>query len=123
MHWELLTMPFYRAWPTLAAAFKMRVNLGRIIRSHAVMGGRLARRLIPEGIRPIGYLTQLTRRRTGCRVLHGPFKGMKYGRDAIGSAYIPKLVGIYERELTKIINMICERPPELIVDVGAAEGY
>jgi hypothetical protein len=43
--------------------------------------------------------------------------------DSIGSAYIPKLLGIYESELAEEVESICSRKPDLIVDIGAAEGY
>jgi hypothetical protein len=42
---------------------------------------------------------------------------------AIGSAYIPKLLGIYERELNSVIEKACRLGLDLIVDLGAAEGY
>jgi len=81
------------------------------------------RRLIPERFRPIGYLTHLARKRTGLTVIAGQFTGMKYGSESQGSAYIPKLLGIYERELSSQVAEIVSRHPRLIVDLGAAEGY
>jgi len=83
----------------------------------------LIRRLVPERYRPIGYLTHLVRQRTGCRVRLGPFAGMRYVSNSIGSAYVPKLLGIYERELAQVMEQACARQPPLIVDIGAAEGY
>jgi hypothetical protein len=83
----------------------------------------LIREILPESYRPIGYLTHLTQRRTGLRIRSGPFTGMRYGPAAAGSAYIPKLLGIYERELASIIEQVCSRLPGWIVDIGAAEGY
>ena len=83
----------------------------------------MIRRMIPERFRPIGYLTQLARLRTGCTVKQGPFAGMRYVQVSQGSAYIPKLLGIYERELTPQVEILIARQPRLIVDVGAAEGY
>ena len=83
----------------------------------------MLRRCVPERYRPIGYLTALVRQRTGDRVRCGPFAGMHYPDRAIHSAYLPKLLGSYERELTAVIEEVCARSPELIVDVGAAEGY
>jgi len=62
------------------------------------------RKAVPGQFRPITYLTSLTRRRTGCRVHAGPFKGMRYGLISVGSAYIPKLLGTYERELAILIE-------------------
>jgi len=81
------------------------------------------KRLVPEQYRPIGYLLHLTRRRTGQCVRSGPFVGMRYAADSVGSAYIPKLLGIYETELTAEVENICRHRPGLIVDIGAAEGY
>jgi hypothetical protein len=83
----------------------------------------LARKLIPEGFRPIGYLTELTRQRCDLRVQSGPFQGMRYIERATGSAYIPKLLGIYERELHLIVEQACGLGFSLIIDIGAAEGY
>ncbi len=87
------------------------------------MLARVIRKIIPEHYRPIGYLTSLTRERTQCRVYSGPFTGMRYGPTAVGSAYIPKLLGTYERELAPLIEQACSQSPRWIVDIGAAEGY
>lgn len=84
---------------------------------------KILRALIPQRLRPIGYLTSLTRERTGCAVRQGPFAGMAYVKVSQGSAYIPKLLGIYERELAPQVEALVGRNPRLIVDVGAAEGY
>jgi len=83
----------------------------------------IARKLIPERFRPIGYLGQLTRERCDRRVRSGPFLGMRYIDNSVGSAYIPKLLGIYERELHRVIESACNAGFSLIVDIGAAEGY
>jgi hypothetical protein len=37
--------------------------------------------------------------RYGCRVLDGPFAGMAYVAEAVGLAFVPKLLGAYERGL------------------------
>jgi hypothetical protein len=87
------------------------------------MIAKLIRKLIPSRFRPIGYLTHLTQVKTSMRVLDGPFKELKYVEHAQGSAYIPKLLGIYERELVNQVNAIVLRNPSRIIDIGAAEGY
>ena len=87
------------------------------------MNASLIRRIVPERYRPIGYLTHLVRQRTDCKVRLGPFAGMRYVSNSIGGAYLPKLLGIYERELTQVMEAACARQPRLIVDIGAAEGY
>lgn len=57
------------------------------------------------------------------RILGGPFAGMRYIRRATGSAYLPKLVGTYEMEVVPVLAEIFRHPPDLIIDIGAAEGY
>lgn len=87
------------------------------------MIARFIRRVVPARFRPIGYLTHLVRERTGCQVRQGPFANMRYVHDSIGSAYLPKLLGLYEQELALCVEAISQRRPELIVDIGAGEGY
>jgi hypothetical protein len=87
------------------------------------MIAKLIRSIVPERLRPIGYLIHLARVRTECKVMQGPFAGMLYGRESHGSAYIPKLLGIYECELTPQVEALIARGPKLVVDLGAAEGY
>lgn len=82
----------------------------------------LLHRIIPERTR-VGYLHHLVRTRTHGRVRAGPFAGMRYIDSAFGSAYLPKLLGIYERELNPCIEQVCALNFPLIVVIGAAEGY
>lgn len=96
-------------------------NLGRY-RDYDVTA-EFIRSVIPARWRPIGYLERLVRSRTGGRIPKGPFAGMRYIQNAFGSAYVPKLLGIYERELNPFIEQVCAQNFPLIVDVGAAEGY
>lgn len=87
------------------------------------MIGKLLRTAIPKRFRPIGYIEHLVERNTGGCVNGGPFAGMRYIRGAVGSAYVPKLLGTYERELNQCIEQACALNFPLIVDIGAAEGY
>ena len=57
------------------------------------------------------------------KVHSGPFNGLKYVDNAVGSAYISKLMGSYEKELAPVINTIAGKGFQAIIDVGAAEGY
>jgi len=52
----------------------------------------------------------------------GPFKGMRIGNAVTGS-HIPKLLGCYEAELHDVIESICSREYQCIIDVGCGEGY
>ena len=62
-------------------------------------------------------------RASGGRVLSGPFAGMAYAGEAVGSQPGPKLLGTYESELAAVMDDCCTRSFTNIVDVGAAEGY
>lgn len=59
----------------------------------------------------------------GNRLKWGPFRGMRYVREAVGSAHTPKVLGTYEMEIHPWICEVFHRPPPVIIDVGAAEGY
>lgn len=81
------------------------------------------RRALPLFARPQSYIIRITKKKTNCSVISGPFSGMKYIESAHASAYIPKLLGIYEREIRQFIEMAIASNPKLIIDIGAAEGY
>lgn len=61
--------------------------------------------------------------KTNSQIYQGPFKGMQYVSQSIGSKLLPKILGTYEYELHHCIERICKNPPPLIIDIGAAEGY
>ncbi|HVS35908.1 MAG TPA: hypothetical protein VMS17_10035 [Gemmataceae bacterium] len=81
------------------------------------------RAFLPRAVRPAGYLGREVFAKTRGRVHSGPFQGMLYIRESFASCYIPKVLGIYERELHTVIEQACQLRPDLIVDIGAAEGY
>ena len=83
----------------------------------------LLKLLVPPHWRPMGIVRELVRSRTNRQVAAGPFAGMRYVDDATGSAYVPKLLGIYERELYPTIEQIIAEKVPHIIDIGAAEGY
>ena len=56
-------------------------------------------------------------------VAQGPFRGMRYVSSSFCSEILPKLVGTYENETIEAIECICDAGCDLIVDIGAAEGY
>lgn len=53
----------------------------------------------------------------------GPFAGMRYFRYARGSHILPKFAGTYERELFAPVQEILGLGPDVVVDIGSAEGY
>lgn len=59
----------------------------------------------------------------GGRILTGPFAGMSYPKDSVGSSYKAKLLGTYEMELHELIVRWSKNPPGLVLNIGAAEGY
>jgi hypothetical protein len=61
--------------------------------------------------------------RFGGMVVSGPFRGMLYVEEAVGSAFLPKLLGTYEIELHPAIEKLRSMDFGIVVDVGAAEGY
>lgn len=57
-------------------------------------------------------------------VAQGPFRGMRYpAAESSGSAFVPKITGSYECELHEVVEELCSRGYQLIVDIGCAEGY
>lgn len=89
------------------------------------MIAKILRSIIPARLRPSRHLEHLVRMHTKGHVLRGPFSGMRFIRDERDSAlfHIPKLLGIYERELNGCLEQACTLNFPLIIDVGAAEGY
>ncbi len=59
----------------------------------------------------------------GTSVLHGPFRGQVYPKASLlNRAGAPRLLGSYEQELHQIFDKLDSRY-ELLIDVGAADGY
>ncbi|HUI07956.1 MAG TPA: class I SAM-dependent methyltransferase [Verrucomicrobiae bacterium] len=61
-------------------------------------------------------------------VKHGPFAGMEYPPDfaekrSVVNAFVPKILGSYEKEIQPILEDACSQPYGEIVDIGCAEGY
>lgn len=64
-----------------------------------------------------GYIAQCY----GNVVQSGPFEGMRYGAEAAGSLYSPKILGSYEQELHPYIGAL--RRYRRFVNIGCGEGY
>ncbi|MBK1882482.1 hypothetical protein JIN85_08650 [Luteolibacter pohnpeiensis] len=56
-------------------------------------------------------------------VLSGPFEGLKYYNKTIWGTITSKWIGCYELEIRSVIEEIIDSKYDLIVDIGAAEGY
>jgi hypothetical protein len=48
---------------------------------------------------------------------------MSYLTESVGSVLEPKLLGIYEREISRFVESLVSYRPEKVIDIGAAEGY
>jgi len=62
----------------------------------------------------------------GAKVFQGPFKGMKFFSDPSDiseGCFVPKLIGSYESELHPLIEDLKVNKPDVIINIGAAEGY
>src|SRR4051812_16894208 len=57
------------------------------------------------------------------QVLNGPFAGMNYIFPCVGGSYLAMITGNYEYELHGAIEQLCRQAPDLLVDIGTAEGY
>lgn len=100
----------------------MRQLLRKVVKSAAPGAHLWAMRRWGRGGRDYRATAALAARYQG-RVLEGPFAGMAYVNEAVGSALYPKMIGCYEFELHPVIGAVLKRRHKLIVDVGCAEGY
>lgn len=55
--------------------------------------------------------------------LGGPFEGMRHVRGGIGGCVLNRLLGVYESEVHQQIEESCVAGHDVIVNIGAAEGY
>lgn len=63
------------------------------------------------------------RKVTANTVVAGPFRGLKLGAEKSWGNASPMLLGCYESELHLVIERAIENEPQVVVDVGCAEGY
>jgi hypothetical protein len=59
----------------------------------------------------------------GPTVQGGPFRGMRFLEQSAEGCHVPKLLGCYESELHPHIRAAAERAYEVVLNIGAAEGY
>lgn len=68
-------------------------------------------------------MKSLLKKWIGRRIHSGPFRGMRYADQSAGSTFLPKLLGIYEKEIAEDVVSLIQSSTQTIVDVGCAEGY
>ena len=68
-------------------------------------------------------LTELIKRSTNMLVQNGPFRGIKLPSETSWSDLASKLLGDYEMELSPVIESIISQKPDIVVNIGCAEGY
>lgn len=90
--------------PTLQ---KQRLRRYRVKR-YAAFQGRFAQSVYADG--PI-------------EVLSGPFANMRYFDNVVWGPITPKWIGSYESELHEALATVMNTSYDVVVDVGAAEGY
>jgi hypothetical protein len=106
---RVLSQAVHRYFPRLASAVR------------SVRVRRIARRF--ERDSGLERIRKAIVARHGARILGGPFEGMIYVEEAVGSCLLPKLVGSYEQETASVLEEGIACSPDLVIDVGAAEGY
>lgn len=72
---------------------------------------------------PRHRLIRLCQSETQQIVHSGPFIGMSYIHDTMSGGYVPKVLGIYERELHPTITRLSELGIKRVINIGAADGY
>src|SRR2546423_8930110 len=101
----------------MAGLFHLKVFLRELL-GEKIWG--IVRMLSPL---PRHRLIRVTQKETGYVVQAGPFKGMRYSTDTVGGGYIPKLLGIYERELHAFVRDLAALNIREVINIGAADGY
>lgn len=81
---------------------------------------RLTRSLMKDRTRE---LAEIIKRESGMRVMGGPFQGLVLPDAMSWGDLAPKLLGLYESELTEAVDALVAAKPSRVVNVGCAEGF
>lgn len=81
------------------------------------------KQFVPAAYTPTNYLIAAVEKKAKRRVINGPFAGLIYASRAVCGAYLPRLIGCYEKELHAVLHELSQTTFHTIVDIGAAEGY
>lgn len=87
------------------------------------MPAAILRRLLPARYLKTTRLRNRLLRAWPGTVMTGPFAGLRYGAESVGSVHIPKILGTYEVELHGLMEQLVDASPEVVLNIGAAEGY
>lgn len=68
-------------------------------------------------------LANTIRKHDGGIVAQGPFAGMIYAARSSEGGQAPRLLGLYEASLHKVIETVIARGYPQVMDIGCAEGY
>ena len=79
--------------------------------------------LVPPTLYPSAFIHRSLAKRSHQQIQSGPFRGMAYVEQSIGSTYLSKLLGVYELELHSLLEEICTENFDTVLNIGAAEGY
>jgi hypothetical protein len=85
---------------------------------------QILKSLVPRLFQPIRIADVILRHeaRHG-KIISGPFAGSKYVGKSVGSVFLPKVLGVYEKELHTAIYALQAKAIASIAIIGAAEGY
>lgn len=85
----------------------------------------LEARLDHERLYPLEWVNRRVRDAFGNEVQAGPFAGLRYPDWAMTrvDGFAPKVLGTYELELRGMVEELVAGRPEVVVNVGAADGY
>jgi hypothetical protein len=106
-------------------AVRERDALRREVQELRTRVWELEAQLDHERLFPGQWANRRVRDKFGNEVRSGPFAGMRYPDWALTAVdlFAPKLLGIYERELHDVVERLIDRSPEVVVNIGAADGY
>lgn len=99
-----------RAWPAVLDAY----------RRLALLHPEFAR---DAWARRVSVLREMLLEAYGPRVTGGPFAGMVFDGTVTEGCFLPRMLGCYEAELHPHLDALAARGPELVINVGCAEGY
>jgi hypothetical protein len=84
---------------------------------------KIIRSIVPKGWQFSELVRKEIERCSKGKVIAGIFSGMQYVSKSVGSEFLPKILGTYEKELATYLLSFASKAFDIVVVVGAAEGY